>query len=77
MVVTRHNSDTVKAELLVEKVVGLFLPFTDTLLSCVISCVKVSSLPTLPRDNDAQYRLNKEFYFLILAMCKVVPQPNA
>lgn len=38
LVVTRNNSGTAKAELLVEVVVGLFLPFMDTLLSCVILC---------------------------------------
>lgn len=76
LVVTRNNSDTAKAELLVEMVAGLFLPFIDALLSCIISCVKVSSLLT-ERGKDAQYRINKGIYFLILAMCKAVPQPNA
>jgi len=41
LVVTRNSSGTVNTGLLVEMVLGQFLLFTDILLSCVISCVKV------------------------------------
>lgn len=71
LVVTRNNPDMAKAEQLVELLVGLFLPFTDTLLSCVLSCVKFSSLSTEEGDKHAWYRINRGIYLLTLVMCKV------